>query len=161
MRVLTSTTTAIMDPNDHDERSKRRRLASYSPAASPTIDRYVAAHHDSPMAHNPPCEHPHHAANSIDNEDDASCSQRLFTQPPDILLDVHAPVLYARAGSLVSLHDIPQRQLKCIKDAIKTLYIIPTSDWKPSIISPSQTRPVLSLLDAPPWQIRGHRVHMM
>ena len=122
MRVLTLTNTAIMDPNDHDDRSKRRRLTSHSLAGSPTIDRHVTACHRSPQVGHPPSVNPQNDGDSDDDEDNISCSQRLFTQPLDVLFHVDAPILYARAGSLVSLSDIPQRQLKCITDAIGTLY---------------------------------------
>ena len=122
MRVLTLTTAAVMEPNDHDSRSKRPRLAAQSPAGSPTIDRHVTAVHGSPIVRQHSQNEAQHPNNSDENEDDNSCSQRLFTQPPDVFFNATSPLLYARAEALVALSDIPPRQLKCMKDAIRTLY---------------------------------------
>ena len=98
-----------MEPNDHDGGSKRPRLAAHSPAGSPTIDRHVTADYGSPIVRHHSQNEAQHPNNSDKDEDDASCSQRLLTQPPDVLINATSPVLYARAEAVVSLPDIPQR----------------------------------------------------
>ena len=149
-----------MDPKNHDDGSKRRRLAPASPAESPTLDRIVAAGHSSPIIY-PPASNS--TPNEADYESESSCTQRLFTQPPDVLLTrppdslpaandpSHETVLYAKASSLVTLPNIPPRQLSCIKDAIRTLYpqIENPRDFQlEAITSPSLTTLLLSSFDA-------------
>ena len=98
-----------MEPNDHDSRSKRPRSAAHLPAGSSTIDRHVTADHGSPIVRHHSQNEAKHPNNSDKDEDDASCSQRLLTQPPDVLINATSPILYARAEAVVSLPDIPQR----------------------------------------------------
>ena len=108
-----------MDDNNHDSDPKRRRLTATSPVGSPTIDRWVSAGHSSPIVRLPTN---HYESKEADDDSNASCSQQLFTQPPDVLTVNTPSIPYVEATSLVALPDIPERQLTCIKDAIRTLY---------------------------------------
>eukprot|EP00956_Cyclotella_meneghiniana_P018449 scaffold30718_cov36-Cyclotella_meneghiniana.AAC.1 len=116
-----------MDPNNHDDGSKRRRLAPSSTTETSIDDSLTNDGHHSPIVRPPATQS---TPNEADYDSESSCTQRLFTQPPDVLLNqqpphdlpIHEPILYAKATSLVALHDIPPRQLSIIKDAIKTLY---------------------------------------
>ena len=96
-----------MEPNDHDVLVwlPIRQLAPL-----PTIERHVTADHGSPIVRHHSQNEAQHPNNSDENEDDNSCSQHLFTQPPDVLFNASSPVLYARAEALVALPNIPQRQ---------------------------------------------------